>query len=631
MESESKKPFSQQTLQGFAVSISLLLIGFLIYSNSLNNQFVFDTVSAISNDPDIGLIGEQPLSNWFHILHEDGSRPVWMFSVVINHAIHGLDPLGYRLVNIGIHILSACLLFGIIRRTLALTYFAKLNSTAEENTSVSHSPATSSFSRHALWIAYGIALIWLVHPLNTQSVTYVVQRMESMMAMFFLLALYASIRQATAERGLSVTLWTGLAFSSALLGMGTKEVMVGLPIVLILYDWIFLRQPENAWKLRRWVLLSLCFSTWIYLAYNVLGQASTEDSSAGFGMEGELLNRWTYALSQPGVILHYLQLSFWPDPLVIDYQLRPALPSDTPSHLVWTLAWQRVIPQTIIVSALGLASVWGIYRRQWWGFCGSMFFIVLGPTSSVMPIADLMFEHRMYLPLACVVTFVVGIVYSLCRRFQFFNSTLIGFAVLLPVLGLSYQTYVRNFDYHSPMTIWRDTITHRPQNSRAWYNLGIALMRIAESESNPNQQIIIFEEALHCFTQTVQLSPRYSDAFSGTGDVYVHFGMAEEAEKNYRKAIEIDPSRAHFHYNLGRLMYLTRRFDEANEILTHSIKLDPNAPKTWNMIAQSRAVLGDMRGALEAFEQAIKLDPNDFDYQNNRQIHLKKMADSVPE
>ncbi len=344
-------------------------MGLLAYHNSLHAGFVLDDQPHITENPRI----RQLWPPWDIVLHT--SRPVVLFSVAVNYALGGLNPWGYHLFNVGVHILAALTLFGVARRAFV------------------SEPLRSRFGEAAEWLAAVISLIWLAHPLQTEAVTYTIQRGESLMGLFYLLTLYCVVRGSGAPRSQG---WSMAAVASCALGMASKPVMVTAPVVILLYDRAYLAKSWRDVMKRRWILHACLAATWLLLP-RLLANGSTEwNESAGFAYNG--VPPLDYALTQSGVILHYLRLAFWPQPLCFDYCCAYGWPV---ARTVGDAA-----PGLMVVGALLAVTIWTWWRNPALGFLGVWFFLILVPTSSFVPVADLAVEHRMYLPLAAVAAMV---------------------------------------------------------------------------------------------------------------------------------------------------------------------------------------------------------------------------------
>ncbi len=403
----------------------------LAYANSFHVPFMFDDLGTLVRNPSIRTV--LPVGFW----------PRWLVSLSfqLNYAVHGYNVVGYHGVNLAFHIWAGLLLYGVVRRTLV------------------GPPLGATWSKMAAPLALTVAACWLVHPLQTESVTYICQRFESMMGGCMLATLYAFIRSVEAPSRMARRLWADLAIVVCALGMGTKEVIVVTPLIVWLYDACFVGRSWIApWRERRYT------HTGLFLTLGIL--VMLELRQVGGALNGETgltggATPWLYLATQTEVILHYLRLSLVPRGLCLDY--------------AWPVVagWGEVWPAAIALTALGMASAWGVLRRHAVGYVGVVFFLVLAPTSSVLPVPDAAFEHRMYLPLACVITVVVlGGYRLLVGRLRPTLLNTIAVAVVVTLVGL---TLVRNHDYRSELAMWHDVVSKRPGNLRARNDLAIAL------------------------------------------------------------------------------------------------------------------------------------------------------------
>jgi hypothetical protein len=405
----------------------VVVVGLLVYHNSFTGPFIFDDGPSIQENLTIRRLW--PV--WTIVGRT--SRPVVHLSLAVNYALGGLNPWGYHLFNLAIHILAALTLYGVVRRTCLLAKWAP------------------TWRKAAPWLAVEIAVIWVVHPLQTESVTYIIQRCESLMGLFYLLTLYCVIR----SNGSSQSIWweTGSVVSCAL-AMGCKPVAASAPVMVLLYERAFMAGSWREVLQRRWKMYAGLAATWLLLPLLLANGSGEWKESAGFGYKK--ITPIQYALTQPAVIVHYLRLTFWPRPLCLDYN--------------WLVAQTAAEewPGLIAIGALLVGMVWVWRRRSALGFLAAWFFIILAPTSSFIPIADLAVEHRMYLPLAAVVVLGVMGIHALIGR-----RTVAVVVVLAIALG--FLTVQRNQDYRGNTAIWLDTVNKRPNNPRAHYCLGFAL------------------------------------------------------------------------------------------------------------------------------------------------------------
>jgi protein O-mannosyl-transferase len=305
------------------------------------------------------------------------------------------------------------------------------------------------------------------------------------------------------------------------------------------------------------------------------------------------INPWSYALTQCEVIVHYLRLALWPTPLVFDYSW-PIVENP------WSVA-----PAATIVLMLLTGTVMGLYRRMWIGFWGAWFFLILGPTSSVMPLADVAFEHRMYLPLAAVVAIGVIAVRNLCAHIgsKLRVSAPVGFGVQAALLAivvsaLAYTTVRRNDDYRSELAIWSDTLGKRPANARAHLNFGLAI----KAQGDLATAITHYDEAL-------RLKPDLPEAHNNLGNALALEGRLPEAIDHYRRALQLRPKYVQAHLNYGTVLVNQGRFEDAIDHYNQALQANPNHAGGHNDLGMALAHEGRLAEAAAHFASAVRIDP----------------------
>ena len=463
-------PSSRRRREVALAAALIVLAAVAVYAGSLRGPFVFDDPASIVDNPtirDLRRLGTV-LSPPGGMLAVEG-RPVVNLTLAVNWALGREEVLGYHLFNVALHALTALALFGLVRRTLLL-------------------PATAArFGDSATGIAAVVASLWAVHPLQTETVNVVVHRGEGMMALCYLGTFYAVVRSATSARP---GRWHAAAAVACGVGAGCKEIIVTAPLTVLLYDRIFLAASwREIARRRRWLYAGL-LASWALLVLLVSGFYEP----GGTGGMAQRLGPWSYLLLQPSNVLRYLGLSFWPHPLVLDYGM------ESPGPVV------TVLPAVLAVTALLGATAWALHRAPRVGFLGAAFFLVLAPTTTILPLASqTTAEKRMYLPLAAVLTLVVLGGAAAWRRLGSGRGA--GWpgrapllAAALVIVALGSQTVRRNHDYRSGVAIWSDTVAKRPDNARAHYNLGreLALRRDAAG-------------ALAQFDRSLELDPGQPD------------------------------------------------------------------------------------------------------------------------
>jgi protein O-mannosyl-transferase len=566
----------------------------LAYSRTFSVPALFDDDPSIADNPTIRHLGTSFFPPGFATV---GGRPVLNASLAINYAISGTAVWSYHALNLAILILGGLALFGIVRRTLASRAF----------------PASTP-------IAFSSALLWTLHPLQTESVTYMIQRAESLMGLFYLATLYFFIRGA-ASGGFARSLWYASSVAACLLGMGTKEVMVSAPLIVLLYDRAFIAGSfREALRRRAWVYAGLA-ATWLPVPFLV---ASTHGrgGTAGFGSG---VSPWAYALTQFPAIVHYLRLALWPHPLVFDYGTALAVPS------------LSLLPYVLAVAALLAAALWALARRPALGFLGAVFFAVLAPSSSFVPVAsEPMAEHRMYLALAPVVVLIVLGIYRGLGR-----AALPVCLVL--VAALAWATLRRNEAYLSDEAIWRDTAARVPGNDRARSNLGNALddegrtaeamaqyeevLRLkpdlAEAHSNLGNLLAKTPgrtpEAIAEYEAAVRLKPDYEPAHKNLANALDSEGRTAEAIAQSEEALRLRPGDAEAHSNLGsELTNMPGRLDDAIAQCEMAIRLKPELAAAHSSLGNALSrVPGRLDEAIAQCEKAVSLNPGDAKARNN--------------
>ena len=538
------------------LALLLAVLAVWAYWTSFDGVMVLDDGRAIIRNPTIRTLW--PLSTPLSppAASTVAGRPVANLSFALNYALappdarEAFSPGGgaaapgtaalfrrnirsYHLLNLLIHLAAGLALFGLVRRTLL------------------SGRLRARFESSATGLAFAAAALWLVHPLQTSAVTYVVQRVESLMGLFYLLTLYCAIRARDAQRPRA---WAAVAVAFCALGMATKEVMVTVPLVVALWDWVFSDRNERR---VRWGLVGALAATWVVLAALHIRYTSgpTVDLSPAIV--------WRYVLTQAQVITHYLRLALWPSPLVFLYE--------------WPLATSLGAvagPAALMVALAALTAV-AVVRRAPAGFAGAWFFLILAPTSSVLPImTEVAAEQRMYLPLAGVVALVVIGVWvgleALAGRFignaRVRGRTALAIAAvaagaLVIVFGLG--TRVRNRDYSSEERLWGDTVEKQPENRRARIN--------------------------------------YSDAL-------VSAGRLIEAEMNLRRAAELDPADA---LARAKLDAAREKLDEAIMLREREAASRPDDATARRFLARAYAMRGQDARAVSHLERALEVVKDD--------------------
>lgn len=577
----------------------LVLAVAAVYAHTLSAPFVFDDLPAVAQAARIARSGD----GWSLFSPGDDpgetsrGRPLLGLTMVLNYALSQERTWSYRAVNVLIHTLAGLTLLALVRRTLQRPAFP------------------DEVRGAALPLSAMVAMLWALHPLHTQAVTYVAQRAESLAGLFVLLTLLAAIRAFDSPRP---GRWTALAVGCCALGMATKEVVAAAPLIVLLYDRTFVAGSAAGALRRRPGLYAGLAGTWAIVAVLVLASGG-RGGTAGFDAG---VSSWHYLLTQGHALATYLQLVVWPHPLVFDYGTNVAR------------GVSEVLPEAALPGGLAIATLIALHRRSAWGFLGGFFFLVLAPSSSVVPVASqTMAEHRMYL---AAVGPVVGLVLVLN---VWLGRRALAVAVVLAV-ALGGLTLARNSVYGSPLALWADTAGKRPGNARAFHNLGLAEYRRDEpaaaaghferalqldpgsADAHYNLGLCLSRmgrpaEAMARYEQALALRPAYPEAHNNLGSLLLALGRMAEARNHYEQALRLRPDFSEAHGNLSDVLLRQGEAGKAVEQAREATRLDPAYVEAWLHAGNACAQLGRFAEARRHFETAIRLRPADPRPYNN--------------
>ena len=566
------------TLKASLTALTIFLV-FLIYSSNLDGPFLFDDGSNIKNNSAIRLTRlswsglkdaatNSPLSN----------RPLAYISFALNYYFHSYRTVGYHTVNISIHMFTGLFLFLFLKTTLDL-------------------PLMRSRYGNRRWLPYIATLIWLVHPLQTQSVAYIVQRMNSMAAMFYILSMLSYVR-ARLEQGPAIK-WSlaAVCLISGLMALGTKQIAATLPVFILLYEWYFFQDLNVKWLKRRLPVLFglaiLCLGvSLIYLDGHLLEKILSRYETRNF----TLLQR---VLTEFRVVILYLSLLLYPHPnrLNLDY--------DFPLSHSLIEPVTTLLALTAIVGLLGW-SVRLAKKDRLISFCILWFFGNLVIESSIIGL-EIVFEHRTYLPSMMIILMAATLVD------RYLRSTFLKVAIICAItLVFSAWTYERNAIWSSAVALWSDTVKKSPQKVRPHNNLGNALKRQGK-----------IEEAIEHFNRALQINPGYAKAHNNLGTALAKQGKTDEAIKHFGLALYIDPNYAAAHSNIGVALSSRNEFEKAIVHFQTALRLKPDYAKVHSNLGAALVHQGKLHEALAHFQTALRLKPDDIQTYKNLQLCLK--------
>ena len=574
------------SLNARQAAIFVAVITCVAFLNSFAGKFVLDDIQDIEHNPSL----EQLFPPWdaMFVGNKLPARPLPYLTFAIDRAIWGVRPFGYHFTNLLVHVIAALALFDIVRITLL-------------------SPRLRGrWGDRAVPLAMVIAMIWAVHPLQTQAVTYVYQRIESMTGMFCLvsLACYAQAAARATGRGWPVAWLTG-SVAAAAGAMASKESAVVLPLLILAYDWFFVApEPAAAWpeSLRgRRGYYALLTSTWLLIGLQLVIQSKKYQE---FNEKNH--PPFDYALTQSGVILHYIRLAILPVGQQLDYSSWP----------VATSVWQ-VLPALMTIVAMLIVTAIGTLQRRAWAWLGVVFFLALAPTSSIMPIEAVANEHRMYVALAAVVAAIVMGSVDLAdwiaarRPGRLPGDARIPAAIAATVIMLLVvTTQFRNQLYSKVGGIWLDVLSKDPDNYRANWMMA----SLFDSAGDPESAGQFAEWSLRAKPTTHV----YADLASG----HVKRGDLAGAEAFCRRGLALQremlpPDDKAVLATIGDLamtLRLAGKLDEAESLSGQYIdgmkeKLGPDDPVTLTAAATIAAGLsrkGDHAAAEQLARETLK-------------------------
>jgi len=604
--------------------ILIILSALLTYSNTFTSPFHFDDISQI--------VEYQRIRDLSKFLDFEGVRYIGELSFALNYHFGGLNVFGYHLVNIVIHIINGILVWLLVTLTFK----------SPKMGGVSGSPHPVGL------IALAAALLFVVHPIQTQAVTYIVQRYTSLATLFYLLSivLFVKWRLQSLESGARFR-WLFYFFSilSAVLAMKTKEISITLPFVIILIEFFFF---GGRWRRAFFLLpylLTLAIIPLVFINLDTdkpIGDIVGEVREAS--QETESISRGDYLLTQFRVIVTYIRLLFLPVKQNLDY--------DYP-------VYHSFFTPVVFLSFLFLLAVFGLavflFIRSRKGGNGYLllssfgifwFFITLSVESSIIPIRDVIFEHRLYLPfvgaaLSFCSTMIYGIDYW--RRLSGRRISLQVAALILlvvTVLPLSAAAYQRNRVWKDEITLWRDVAGKSPFKARTHinlafvsYNQGLTEEAVKEYRTalrlkpgiasvHNNLALVYYnqgriDEAIEEYKVAIRLKPEIALAHLNLGLAYSNKGYADEAIEEFTTALSLNPRLTAAHFNLG-LAYLRQgRPDKAEEEFKTTIRLKPDSPEVYNNIGIIYARQGQIDDAILAFRTALRLKPDFTEAENN--------------
>jgi tetratricopeptide (TPR) repeat protein len=553
------------------VCLFLTVLVSLIYSNTLDTPLVFDDVASIQSNTHIRL-NKLTFEGVTEAGFESGgrNRPVPYISFALNYYFQQDDVVGYHVVNILIHIIAGILLYFLVRTTLNL-------------------PTLRSKYETFKWLPLITSLIWVVHPLHTQSITYLVQRMNSMAAMFYVLSILLYVKARTAEgKGKRWVLFSACILSG-LLAMGSKENAAMLPFFIVLYEWYFFQDLSKEWLKRHLGYFLVILSFMALVAFIYLGTHPLERVTSIRDFSAKEFTFTERVLTQFRVVIHYITLLIYPHPsrLNLDY--------DFPLSHSLTDPITTLFSMVAIAGMIGLA-IYLAKKERLFSFCILWFFGNLVIESSVIPLG-IIFEHRTYLPSMLVSLLAVSLGYRYIKP-QW--AKVAAFCVAMGVVMVfSLWTYERNSIWGAEITLWGDVVAKSPKKPRPLVNLAYALERKGR-----------LDEAFSHYYEALRIKPDFWEAHYNLARALVRQGKVEEGISHYYEALRIKPEFAEAHYNLAGALMGQGRLDEAIKQYYKALEIKPDHVQAHTNLGIALERQGRLKEAIEQYSEALRIEPN---------------------
>jgi cytochrome c-type biogenesis protein CcmH/NrfG len=516
-----------------------------------------------------------------------GGRPVLNLTFALNYATGGLSVVGYHVVNFIIHVLASVTLFALVRHTLNYPVLLPV------------------FGADGVWVALAVSVLWSWHPVLTESVTYISQRAEALMGLFYFLAVLGFAKGSRHDDSPGRGIWYAVSVLACMAGAWTKESIITVPIMVWLYDRTFVSGTFGEAGRRHWGLYLLLALVLMPVVFRELGPHSTKVGYTSHAGGDPNVDWYVYGLTECRAVLTYLRLTVWPSPLVFDYG--PKLASRLAD------AWPYVVALTTAVCATAAC----LRKFPCAGFALAWFFVIVAPTSSIVPIpGQPIAENRVYLPLAGIAALVACTGYA--RLGRWVMPLLLGAS-----LALGAAAFRRNADYLTKKAIWSDTVRKNPTCARASVNLANALV---EKTGHLTEAVALYREA-------IRLQPKDFVAYNDLAYALYQSGSVNEATAVIEKGLVVNPDYAPLHVSLGNVLAVVpgRQWDAASQF-REALRLQPDLVDAHinlaNILIQSKSHLME---AAENYEEALRLRPERLDAHYNLALALLNLPNRRPE
>jgi protein O-mannosyl-transferase len=582
-----------KALNGAIPYFLIVLLVCLVYSNSFHCSWHFDDITNIVNNQGLHLKALSPVGLKKALYADPGGppqlyRPVVCFTFALNHYVGGLNVFGYHAVNLFIHSISSLFLFLFIRGTLSLP------------------PLKKRYISQSDSIAFFAALLWALHPIQTQAVTYIVQRMSSLAGMFFIIAMYSYLRFRTAAGQKEKISYLGLCLVSYLMGFGSKENAALIPASLFLYEILLIQREGGAWWRKRLgavlavtaaVLILLC--AYLYYRKGGILPFIGEYGNRPFSLTQRLL-------TESRILLFYISLLIYPVP----WRFSVAHSVQISSSLldpVTTLA-------SILILLLGLIFLLCLAKKRPLVSFSFLFFFANHLIESTLLPLELVFEHRNYVPSMLFFVPVSLAIFTFSERYKSSKRAtfIVSASLVLVIIGIASSTFLRNTNWRSPETLWMNALQKAPDQLRVHHNLGVYYHQIGSLHLAKSH----FEQALR--SPVIHRRDEVIPTYYQLGLLHAQMGHPEEATVFYKEAVSRDPGFALALVNLASTLDQLGDKAQADDYLAKALAVDSsNGPARLNI-----GIRYLREGSSENAISNLKMAMNDRNLEKNVLFYL---------
>jgi len=561
---------------GWLAPALIIVIGAVAYSNTFQSSFHFDDETSIVNNPAIRNLGDLKA-----VFGYSETRFVTYLTFALNYRFGGLEVFGYHLFNILVHIAASVMVWLLVRQ-------------------VSRTPALreSAFTKSTQFISLLAALLFVVHPIQSQAVTYLTQRTASLAALFYISSVYlygsARLSQLSGASRWRTALRFSAAFFMSVVGLFTKETVLTLPIAILLYELFFFREIRKV----RWLYVLA-----VAVVFGAIPTILVLKGLVTLHVEGALPG-WQYILTQPKVWMLYVRLFLFPVNQNLDYEI-------VPSNSLFELT---TLGSLMFLGLMLYAAGRLFSNHRVLSFGILWFFLTLLPESSILPLPDVAFEHRLYLPFAGFALLSAGTISALTERWTR-GAVLAMTSGIVVILGVA--TFERNKVWQDEVALWTDVIKKSPGKARGYLNLGRAYSDLGR-----------YESANVYFGRAQALDPTSADVHGNRAYILIQTNQFDAAIAECNRALELggglEYQIARIYFSRGTAYLLKNRLDSANGDFNTALAYDANHETAYFNRALVSSRLGDAAKAIDDYSRVLKLNPRGAKALNNRGVIFRE-------